>query len=74
MVSALFDRNGNLVTGAVKHVDLSLRDESLQHRLAQGITVRMSLEAKPGSYVVRLVVRDSEGSLMTALNGTVDIP
>ena len=74
VVSALFDRNGNIVTGAVKHVDLSLRDESLQHRLAQGITVRMSLEAKPGSYVVRLVVRDSEGSLMTALNGTVDIP
>jgi VWFA-related protein len=74
VVSALFDRNGNIVTGAVKHVDLSLRDESLQHRLAQGITVRMSLEAKPGSYVVRLVVRDSEGQLMSALNGTVDIP
>lgn len=74
VVSALFDRNGNLTTGAVKHIDLSLRDESLQHRLAQGLSVRMSLDAKPGSYVVRLVVRDSEGALMSALNGTVEIP
>ena len=74
VVSALFDRNGKLVTGAAKHVDLRLRDESLQHRLAQGITVSMSLDAKPGSYVVRLVVHDSEGSLMSALNGTVEIP
>jgi hypothetical protein len=34
----------------------------------------MSLEAKQGSYVVRMVVRDSEGQLMSALNGTVDVP
>ncbi|MFZ0935782.1 MAG: VWA domain-containing protein [Bryobacteraceae bacterium] len=74
VVSALFDRNGNLVAGRVKHVDLRLRDESLQYRLAHGITVRIGLEAKPGAYAVRLVVRDSEGSLMSAINGTVDIP
>jgi VWFA-related protein len=74
VVSALFDRNGKLVTGAAKHVDLHLPDESLQHRLAQGLTVSISLDAKPGSYVVRLVVHDSEGSLMSALNGTVEIP
>jgi hypothetical protein len=74
VVSALFDHNGNAVTGAVKHVDLRLRDESLQYRLAHGITVRMGLETKPGLYLVRVVVRDSEGSLMSAINGTVDIP
>jgi VWFA-related protein len=74
VVSALFDRNGKVVTGAVKHVDLSLRDESLQHRLAQGLTVRMGLDAKPGSYVVRLVVRELEGQMMSAINGAVDIP
>jgi VWFA-related protein len=74
VVSALFDRNGNLVNGLVKHADFRLRDESLQYRLAHGITVRMVMDAKPGSYVVRLVVRDSEGGLMSALNGTVEIP
>jgi len=74
VVSALFDRNGNYLTGVVKHLDLRLRDESLQNRLAQGITIRMGLEARPGSYTVRLVVRDSEGELMSAINGAVDIP
>jgi VWFA-related protein len=74
VASALFDRNGNYLTGVVKHLDLRLRDESLQNRLAHGITVRMGLEAKPGSYTVRLVVRDSEGELMSAINGAVDIP
>ena len=74
VVSTLFDRNGNLIAGLVKHVEMSLRDEFLQKRVAQGITVRMGLEAKPGSYVVRLVVRDSEGQLMSAMNGIVEIP
>ncbi|MGD0666120.1 MAG: VWA domain-containing protein [Bryobacteraceae bacterium] len=74
VVSTLFDRNGNLVVGRVKHVNLRLRDESLQYRLAHGITVRIGLEAKPGAYAVRLVVRDSEGSLMSATNGTVEVP
>ncbi|MGB9457289.1 MAG: VWA domain-containing protein [Bryobacteraceae bacterium] len=70
LASALFDHNGNLVTGQVKHIDLHPRDESP----AKGITVPMSLEAKSGSYLVRLVVGDSEGGLMSAINATVDIP
>jgi VWFA-related protein len=74
VASVLFDRNGNYVDGVVKHLDFRFRDESLQYRLAQGVTVRMGLEAKPGSYAVRLVVRDTEGQLMSAVNGTVEIP
>jgi len=74
VVSALFDRNGNFVTGLVKHLDFRLRDEYLEPRLAKGIIVRMGLEAKPGSYAVRLVVRDSEGQMMSAVNGAVEIP
>ncbi|HEY1221247.1 MAG: VWA domain-containing protein [Bryobacteraceae bacterium] len=74
VVTVLFDRNGNWVTGLEKHIDLRLRDETLQYRLEKGMTVRMGLEVKPGLYAVRLVVRDSEGSLMSAINGTLDIP
>jgi len=74
VVSALFDHNGKVVTGLVKHLDLRLRDESLQYRLAHGVTFRMGLEAKPGSYVVRVVVRETEGQLMSAINRAVDIP
>ena len=70
LAAALFDHNGNMVTGQVKHVDVRPRDESP----AKGITVPMSLEAKSGSYLVRFVVGDSEGELMSAINSTVDIP
>ncbi len=74
IVSALFDRNGNYVTGVNKVLLMRLKDETLQARLKSGITVKNSFEVKPGSYVIRLVVRDSEGQLMVAQNGAVEIP
>jgi VWFA-related protein len=74
VVSGLFDRNGNLVSGNSKTVEMRLRDQTLETRLNSGITVKSSFDVKPGSYMIRLVVRDSEGQLMAAANGTVDIP
>jgi VWFA-related protein len=74
VASGIFDRNGNLVTGNQKTVEMHLRDQTLESRLGSGITVRSSFDLKPGSYVIRLVVRDSEGQLMAAANGAVDIP
>jgi hypothetical protein len=74
VVSALFDRNGNYVTGIEKRVEMRLRDETLETKLRSGITFKTSLDVKPGSYLVRLVVRDTEGQLMSAQNGAVEIP
>ena len=74
IVSGLFDRNGNMVTGNSKTVELRLKDQTLETRLNSGITVKSSFDVKPGSYLIRLVIRDSEGQLMAAANGTVDIP
>jgi hypothetical protein len=74
VVSGLFDRNGNLVTGNSKVVEMRLKDQTLESKLNSGITVRSSFDVKPGSYLIRLVIRDSEGQLMAAANGTVDIP
>jgi len=74
VVSALFDRNGNLVTGTNKNIEMRLRDQTLENRLSSGITVKSNFDVKPGSYVIRLVVRDSEGQLMAAANGAVEIP
>ncbi|MGA2592376.1 MAG: VWA domain-containing protein [Bryobacteraceae bacterium] len=75
IVSALFDRNGNLVTGTHKNIEMRLRDQTLENRLGSGITVKSNFDdVKPGSYVIRLVVRDSEGQLMAAANGAVEIP
>jgi hypothetical protein len=74
VLSGLFDRNGNLVTGDSKTVQMRLKDQTLESRLNSGITVKSSFDVKPGSYMIRLVIRDSEGQEMAAANGTVDIP
>jgi VWFA-related protein len=73
VVSALFDTNGNYLTGMTKTVEMKLRDETLA-RLSSGITVKTDFDVKLGTYIVRLVVRDSEGQAMAAQNGAVDIP
>ena len=39
-----------------------------------GFTVKSSFDIKPGTYLVRLVVRDAEGAQMAARNGAVNIP
>ena len=73
VVSVLFDRNGNYITGMTKNLEMKLKDETLA-RLPSGITVKTNFDVKPGTYVVRLVVRDSEGQAMAAQNGAVEIP
>jgi VWFA-related protein len=74
VLSGLFDRNGNLISGMQKVVELRLLDPTLAKLLNSGITVKTNFDVAPGNYVVRLVVRDSEGQTMAARNGVVDIP
>jgi len=74
IVSALFDRNGNMIQGVQKTVEMKLKEENLEARLAAGIAVKTSFDVPPGKYLLRLVVRDSEGQMMAARNGIVDIP
>ena len=73
VVSALFDRNGNFVTGTQKVLQMHWKDETLNSKLASGITLKSSFDVKPGSYLVRLVVRDDEGQLASQ-NGAIEIP
>ena len=74
IVSGLFDSNGIYVAAVSKTVQMRFRDETLATRLGSGITVRESFDVKPGSYAVRLIVRDAEGQLMSAQNAAVQIP
>ena len=74
VVSALFDRNGNYVVGNSKILEMRLRDQTLESRLQSGITLKTSFDVKPGSYLVRLVVRDAEGQQISAESGAVEIP
>jgi VWFA-related protein len=74
VLAALFDRNGNYVKGISKLIEFHLKDDTLRNRLGQGIDVRIVFDLEPGAYLVRLVIRDSEGSLMSGVNGAVEIP
>jgi hypothetical protein len=74
IVAALFDRNGNMVAGTQKKVEIRLRDETLERRRQSTITVQSSFDVAPGSYAVRLVARDAEQQWMTTENGSVEIP
>lgn len=73
IVSAVFDRNGNFVTGMEKILQLHLRDDTLNFKMSPGLSVKTNFDLKPGGYLVRLVVRGPEGE-MSAENGAVQIP
>lgn len=74
LATAIFDENGNFVTGGEKIVQMRLLDGTLDRLGRSGINVKSSFDVKPGSYLVRLVVRDAEGEQMAAKNGAVVIP
>lgn len=74
IVTGIFDENGNLVTGGEKIVEMKLLDTTYDRLSHSGFTVKSSFDVKPGTYLVRLVVRDAEGAQMAARNGAVVIP
>jgi VWFA-related protein len=74
IATAIFDENGKFVTGGEKIVEMRLLDPTLDRLSRAGFTVKSSFDIKPGTYLVRLVVRDAEGSQMAARNGAVNIP
>jgi len=74
LATAIFDENGNFITGGEKTVQMRLKDTTYERLSHSGLTVKSSFVVKPGRYLVRQVVRDSEGSQMAARNGAVEIP
>jgi VWFA-related protein len=74
LATVIFDQNGNYVTGGEKILEMRLLDTTYERMSRTGLTVKSSFEVKPGRYLVRQVVRDSEGAQMAARNGAVEIP
>ncbi|HEY4949918.1 MAG TPA: VWA domain-containing protein, partial [Candidatus Acidoferrales bacterium] len=74
VVAALFDRNGNFITGTEKTLELRLKDSTLERLNQTGVTLKTNFDVKPGGYLVRLVVRDSKAAQLSARNGVVEIP
>jgi hypothetical protein len=72
--TAIFDENGNLLTGQQKIITMKLRDATLERVNKAGLSVKSSFDLQPGTFLVRIVVRDSEGAQMAAMNRGVVIP
>ena len=73
VVAALFDRNDNFVSGKNNTVRMHIKDETLATKLNSGITLRNNFDISPGSYLVRVVARDTQGK-MTTQSDVIDIP
>jgi len=73
-VTVVFDRDGHVVSGHQRSLELRLRDDALEKYLQSGVTVRINFDVKPGTYLVRAIVRDSESGQISGLNRTVEIP
>ena len=74
VVASLFDNDGNYVDGTQKNIDLKLSDGTLKEWSRTGATTELKFDVKPGSYMVRLVVRDANAAALSAENGSVQIP
>jgi VWFA-related protein len=74
LVAGLFDHNGNFVSGVQRTVEMNLRAQTLAGLDTTGLNVRSTFDVTPGSYTIRVVVRDAEGQQMAARNGAVRVP
>jgi VWFA-related protein len=74
LITALFDQAGNYVAGQQKTVEFRMLDTTLAKLNRTGLNMKSSLAVKPGTYLVREVVRESEGDQLSAMNSQVEIP
>jgi VWFA-related protein len=74
VATAIFDENGSLLKGMEKIIEMQLKDATLERLNRSGVSVKTSFDLQPGTFLVRIVVRDSEGAQLAATNRGVVIP
>jgi VWFA-related protein len=74
VATVVFDDNGNYLVNSGKIVKLRLLDSAFEKWCSTGLMVKSGFDLKPGKYLIRQVVRDSEGAQMGAHNSIVVIP
>jgi len=74
LATAVFDASGQFVDGQMKEMALKLTDSTLGRMSQTGLTIKNEFTVKPGTYMVRSVVRGSEGEQLTARNLMTVIP
>jgi VWFA-related protein len=74
ITTGIFDQNGNMLAGLQRVLDMRLKDATLERVNKTGLNVKLGFDLQPGTFLVRTVVRDSEGAQMGAANREVVIP
>jgi VWFA-related protein len=74
ITTGIFDENGRMLTGLQRVLELRLKDATLERVNKMGLNVKLTFDLQPGTFLVRTVVRDSEGTQMGATNREVVIP
>ena len=69
-----YTQKGKPVHAAANTVQAKMRPESYQGVLHSGFPCRNEIDLPPGSYVLRLVVRDDRSGLMGSANAKVSVP
>jgi hypothetical protein len=73
LVYGVFDRNGNLVAGETDTIELTLTPATLAGE-DPVMQAQRTFAIQPGTYSVRVLVRDAEERHLTALNASADVP
>ena len=71
--AAIFDKDGNYVTGTKKTVSMRYDDNSLAQIEKTGAKVNFDFDVAPGEYTVRLVARDSNDQHLAAESEAVSV-
>ena len=74
IATAIFDGNGNYVAGKENVLQMRVLDTTYERLSHTGLIMKSTFDVKPGKYMVRQVIRDSEGAQMAARNGAIVIP
>jgi len=74
LVAVLFDSDGNYVTGTQTEAGLRLLDRTLKQVGHSGVVLRGNINVKVGTYLMRVVIRESDSGRMSTMNSTVEIP
>ncbi|HLW79716.1 MAG TPA: VWA domain-containing protein [Terriglobia bacterium] len=69
---ALFDQDGKLVTASQGNRALALKSGTLAKLQKSGLDFAAHVTVKPGTYTVRVVVRETQGGEIAALSRTVE--
>ncbi len=72
--TGIFDEDGHMISGLQRVSELRLKDATLERAQKSGLNVKLNFDLQPGKFLVRTVVRDSEGAQMGATTRGVVIP